>query len=1042
MISDREKKHRIMVVEDEALVAMDLSRRISSLDYEVVGTADNREEALALAEETRPHLILMDINIIGPADGIQVAREIREKQDVPIVFLTAFADDSTVERAKKITPYGYLLKPFDERTLRTTLEVALHRHQADSQMRVLSTAIASASVGIVICTATDDTRPIEYCNRAFLDMTGLTLDEVLNQPACFLAAPEQPQAPVTEFRSALGRREPGSVVVKAMRKDSSHFWSAVDLSPIKDASGTITRMIMFHIDITRRRATEAALAEAQRLDLLGRLTAGVAHDFNNVLAAIRAFTEFAQEGLGRGDPRREDLEEVIGASKRGAALARQLLSFVHRGESTQRHVDLNLLLQRSDKMLQRIVGSSVQIEIRTSAQPLVIYADPIAIEQILLNLAVKSHETMPEGGRLTLALNYAEEGGSSDKRRQVARLLVKDNGSGMTEARKSEFFHANVDPISASNPLDLGLAAIRAAIDNLGGSIRIDSQLDVGTSFTIDVPLSGSMDWDEESNTVVPDHTNCQGSVALLAEENPALRAASARALRQVGFEVHVAANAEEAIAQVQRLRNGLELLICDVALPGSGTSAVLEQARDIAPVAQVLLITGFLDDQLNLGDQATRVLWKPFSMSTLVRRAVATVNGEESERSIVSRPQPTPIAPSVRSTRGDNGLANLASSGRHVLLVDGDAALRKNLRTHLEAVPYRVSEAESGTEGLERIQAGDIDLIVSDVEMTPVSGLDLLQAAQLAAPPSPVILITSAPSVESATAAMRNRAAGYLVKPFEIPSLLQEVDRVMSEIEVAKLQRHLLLERLGAEEYLDDLATTEQLFEKALQELYMAYQPLVRAHDGTVYAYEALVRSKSKKMPTPAQLISAAEVLNRMHDLGRAARRCIADTLDRFPERSEPIFVNLHPSELRSSFLCSADEPLHRFAPRIVLEVTERAALSDTVLGEDLETLRRSGYRVALDDMGEGYAGLSWLVKLQPEIAKLDMSLVRDIHRSAIKREIVRSLVAVCRRSSIMLVAEGVETSVEAEALTDMGCDLLQGYFFGRPSPPFSQVS
>jgi EAL domain-containing protein (putative c-di-GMP-specific phosphodiesterase class I) len=220
-----------------------------------------------------------------------------------------------------------------------------------------------------------------------------------------------------------------------------------------------------------------------------------------------------------------------------------------------------------------------------------------------------------------------------------------------------------------------------------------------------------------------------------------------------------------------------------------------------------------------------------------------------------------------------------------------------------------------------------------------------------------------------------------------------------------------------------------------------MAFQPIVRAYDRSVFAFEALMRSRGPYF-TPGELLAAGEALGRVADLGRAVRRSIAATLAEQPERFELIFVNLHPMELRADILLRDDEPLLPFASRIVFEVTERAQLTSAqALAETLRALRAVGYRVALDDLGEGYAGLSWLVKLTPDIAKLDMSLVRDIQGSRMKRELVGSLVSVCRRARTLVVAEGVETPAEAETLRDLGCDLLQGYHFARPGPPFPDV-
>jgi EAL domain-containing protein (putative c-di-GMP-specific phosphodiesterase class I) len=263
-----------------------------------------------------------------------------------------------------------------------------------------------------------------------------------------------------------------------------------------------------------------------------------------------------------------------------------------------------------------------------------------------------------------------------------------------------------------------------------------------------------------------------------------------------------------------------------------------------------------------------------------------------------------------------------------------------------------------------------------------------------------------------------------------------------MAESEVATLQRYLRMTRYGADRIINDPVSTAHQFGKALEFLHTVYQPIVRAQDRSLFAYEAFIRTRHSTLTDPIQLLTAAELLGRTKELGRAVRQCVATTLDRHPERLEPIFLSLHPSDLDSSILCTAHDPLYRFASRVVFEVTERSAFFQPGgLAEELAALRSTGYRIALDDLGEGYAGLSWLAQLQPEVAKIDMSLVRDIHESKLKREIVRSLVAVCRRSRITLVADGVETLQEAQVLCDLGCDLLQGNFFARPGPAFPEL-
>ena len=352
-----------------------------------------------------------------------------------------------------------------------------------------------------------------------------------------------------------------------------------------------------------------------------------------------------------------------------------------------------------------------------------------------------------------------------------------------------------------------------------------------------------------------------------------------------------------------------------------------------------------------------------------------------------------------------------------------------------------RVVDADTGAAGLAALEAEEFQLVVMDLSLPDANGLDVLAAMRKRDALLPTLVITGEPTVEAAQRALRGRATAFLTKPIALSAFVEEVERAVNEGQVSRLQHKLLMSKASSTAMLADLAATEQAFSESMARIDMAFQPIVRAYDHSVFAYEALMRSRGP-YPSPVQLLTAAEALGRVAELGRAVRRSIAGTLMEHRERFEPIFVNLHPLELRSDILMCEDEPLLPFASRIVFEVTERAQLSSTQdLAETCRILRTAGYRVALDDLGEGYAGLSWLVKLTPDVVKLDMSLVRDIQDSRIKRELVGAVVNVCRRARTLVVAEGVETAAEGEVLRDLGCELLQGYHFARPGPPFPVV-
>jgi EAL domain-containing protein (putative c-di-GMP-specific phosphodiesterase class I) len=227
--------------------------------------------------------------------------------------------------------------------------------------------------------------------------------------------------------------------------------------------------------------------------------------------------------------------------------------------------------------------------------------------------------------------------------------------------------------------------------------------------------------------------------------------------------------------------------------------------------------------------------------------------------------------------------------------------------------------------------------------------------------------------------------------------------------------------------------------FDAALERLWLAYQPIVDAPRGAVFGYEALVRSGEPALASPGALFDAAERLGRTQELGRRIRALAAEGAARCPGRCA-LFVNLHPADLLDPQLYDDARGLARSAPRVVLEITERASLERVAdVEERLAILRRIGYRIAVDDLGAGYSGLTSLALLAPDVVKLDMGLVRGIDGSRRMQSIVRALLELCARDlHVDVVSEGVETEAEERALLGLGGRLLQGYRFGRPNRVF----
>lgn len=395
---------------------------------------------------------------------------------------------------------------------------------------------------------------------------------------------------------------------------------------------------------------------------------------------------------------------------------------------------------------------------------------------------------------------------------------------------------------------------------------------------------------------------------------------------------------------------------------------------------------------------------------------------------------KPGPVADSSHDRE-----VNARTKGK-VLVVDDELLLRRSIQRLLSAKGYEVVAAENGRQALSLFRGGDFDVVLSDIAMPDCDGIQLLRGIHEIDPDIPVVLITGEPAVSTAVKALEYGAFHYLMKPVDLQTLEEVVDKAACLRRMAQMKRKAA-ELLGHKPEVD-LQTLDENFRRTLNSLWMAYQPIVSAGTGEIFGYEALLRSGEKVLPHPGAVIDAAERLKQLDVLGRTIRDCAAEPMLRAPVGSA-LFVNLHTTDLLDPMLFAHDAPLSRIADRVVLEVTERSSLESVkdVRGR-VARLREMGFRIAVDDLGAGYAGLTSFALLEPEIVKLDMTLVRDVHQSHTRQKLIRSMAALCKDMGMLVVGEGVETREERDTLVELGCDLLQGYLLAKPGRPFPEVT
>jgi len=374
------------------------------------------------------------------------------------------------------------------------------------------------------------------------------------------------------------------------------------------------------------------------------------------------------------------------------------------------------------------------------------------------------------------------------------------------------------------------------------------------------------------------------------------------------------------------------------------------------------------------------------------------------------------------------------------VIIVDDEPMVLRALALMLSRSPYTVVPCLTPHEAIRHIANGNVSVVVSDVAMPEMSGIDLLRTIRQHDPDLPVVLVTGQPALETAAEAIEYGAFMYLLKPVNPETFVRTIERAARLYRLAQTKRQAI-ELFGESSGESERVGLETNFERALSGMWIAFQPILRASDHTIFGYEALLRSDAPSMPGPEPMLHAAERLGSLNRLGRAVRQRAADSMSP-AHHSYTLFVNLHPQDLLDPDLHDEHAALSSIAGRVVLEITERAAITDVdnararVVG-----LRDRGFRIAIDDLGAGYAGLNSFALLEPEFVKLDMTLIRDVDTSTVKQKLVKSLASLCKDMGLYVVAEGIETRGERDAVIDLGCDLLQGYQFARPGPAFPEA-
>jgi PAS domain S-box-containing protein len=624
------RSESILVVEDDEGVAL-LERRALERRGFAVTSAVSLDEALAAVRHKPIDLIVTDYRLEA-STGLELFERVASLGfDIPVILVTGHSDEATVLEAlrcgvrdfvPKTAEYLQYLPDAVERVLKAVkTERDLGRSEARFHL-FMDNSPAAAFIK-------DGEGRLLYANRATQQIIGG--DDWLGKTDAELWPPataeqlRQNDLSVLRGESVSELREAVTLPNGAVRHFSAYKF------PMQDASGERWLGGMA-IDISQQLAAEDALRErneqlrqSQKMEAVGTLAGGVAHEFNNLLQAVLGYTRFAMSSIGEDHAAQADLKIVVSAADRAALLTQQLLSFSRRETGQPVPVDLNMAIHEIVAMLRPLLGEHIKIALSLTKNLDPLLGDPTQIQQMLMNLCINARDAMPEGGTITITTGEATKdavaaGLAAPGIGRFAALSVSDTGCGMSAEVKQKIFEPFFTTKAVGCGTGLGLAMVYGTVQHHSGQIQVESQPGVGTRFSIYLPFMDAASWPERLVEAVGD---CRGSERILiAEDEPLVLALSKRLLQDAGYQVLAARDGREAVNLFTKHRHEIDLLILDAVMPELGGWEAIREIREVTPSLPAIILSGYdpkHGETLALDGPPPRVIQKPVESSQLL---------------------------------------------------------------------------------------------------------------------------------------------------------------------------------------------------------------------------------------------------------------------------------------------------------------------------------------------------------------------------------------------------------------------------------------
>ena len=627
--------------EEDFYLIRDMLGRTRTILAAELDHAPSLNEAKEMLQQKRYDLVLFE-HETGDAEAVHLVAEfLHAGVSIPFILLTENADEKMVAEIIEGGTWNCVAKSrLDGATLVRTIRntMAIHSLQqgqqtAEQTLRKLSQAVEQSADTIMI---TDLGGVIEYVNPAFESLTGYTRTEVCGKTPRILKSGEQgPEVYREIWKTILAGNVYRGILVNR-KKNGELYYVEESICPVRGDSGLITNFISNGRDLTERLRLEAQLRQSQKMDAIGNLAGGVAHDFNNILTIITSYAELALDAVPQDGPLQSKLHEILLAARRAAELTRQLLAFSRKQPQALRVTDLNPIVAHIAKTLPRLIGEDIEFSFVPGEGLGQVRVDPLQIEQVLMNLAANARDAMPQGGHLrietsnvTLDDEYAQCKQAVIPTGRYALITVSDDGAGILPEHLPHIF----EPFYTTKPLGkgtgLGLATVYGIVKQNKGFIWAYSELAMGTVFKIYLPCVAGRDHAAEPD--VADHSRVPGGseTILLVEDEQSVRRATAEYLRLQGYNVLEAKDGFDALAVAQKTNSTIHLVITDVVMPNMSGGELAKELARLRPDTKLVFVSGYAGKTLQdhkVLDLETNFLQKPYTLKQLSLKIRSTL--------------------------------------------------------------------------------------------------------------------------------------------------------------------------------------------------------------------------------------------------------------------------------------------------------------------------------------------------------------------------------------------------------------------------------